>query len=284
MNLKTLKETETSKVSLLRDSDNITKVYKEFFKEEKLNNELLFISLLDTAIKPEIKDNTLIYPYLTPLSDYLNRPIPEPEAVQLMEKCIDILDELISKNVVHRDIKAGNLYIDSERNLLISDFESALKGKGKHSERTCGTPGYMAPEQYKSPKVDWLADQYSFGAIFYKILTGNEAFSHESRNYECQSAITPDPSLDNPKLKVPFCEIVQRMLKPLKIERFQNIADIKAALKDCKNSSTKQVILDDKVIKISPIKKAASKSNLSKTTYGIIFLVVILVAILLKNL
>ncbi|MCM8539876.1 MAG: protein kinase [Lentisphaeraceae bacterium] len=283
MSLKTVKETETSKISFLKTNGEVIKVYKEFFKERDLNKELLFISMLDSALKPEIHGNTLIYPYLTPLSEYLNRPMPETEALSLMNQCLEILEELNLKNVVHRDIKPGNLYLDSNKRLFLSDFESAIKSPDDKELNTCGTPGYMAPEQYKTPNVDWLADQYSLGAVFYKILTGCEAFDENTRTYEYQSSKNPDPSLENAKLKSTFCKTVQKLMNPLKEQRFQSITDIKNAIEECRQSLVKPVILEDKAVKIIPKQKAAKKP-MDKGTYIILILLIILAAVLLKTL
>ena len=61
--------------------------------------------------------------------------------------------------MVHRDLKAANLYFDGGL-LKLADFETVLDD---NSENTCGTPGIMAPEQYSSTVVDWKADQYAAG-------------------------------------------------------------------------------------------------------------------------
>lgn len=282
MSLKTVKETENCKISFLQIDGRTDKVQKEFYNKNLLENELYFTSLLDCALKPEVEDSTLVYPYLTPLSKHIQNPLPEPEAVELMEKCLVILEELKSKKIVHRDIKPGNLYLDSDTSLFLSDFESAQNEDKEDISKTCGTPGYMAPEQYQTPNVDWLADQYSFGAVFYKILTGSEAFEEKERNFEYQSQNTPGPSFKNSKLKAPFCRIVTKAMSPSKGERFQSIEKMKDVLNECKQSLQAVTVLEDKTVKIVPKTKAKKKSKLVR--FIILFLALVLGAVLLKSL
>ncbi|MCM8528384.1 MAG: protein kinase [Lentisphaeraceae bacterium] len=282
MSLKTVKVTEDCKISFLQTDGKTDKVQKEFYNKEFLENELYFTSILDCALKPELKDSTLVYPYLPPLSEYIQNPLPEPEAVELMEKCLVILEELKSKKIVHRDIKPGNLYLDSDNCLFLSDFESAQIEDKEDISKTCGTPGYMAPEQYQTPNVDWLADQYAFGAVFYKMLTGSEAFEEKDRNFEYQSQNTPDPSIKNPKLKAPFCRIVTKTMSPNKEERFQSIEQIRDALAECKKSLQAVTVLEDKTVKIVPKTKAKKKSKLVR--FIILFFALVLGAVLLKSL
>ena len=283
MSLKTVKETETSKVSFFKTDNKAQEVYKEFYNAELLENEIHFSNLLKSSVKSERKENTLIYPYYTCFSSLTTQPTPEPRALQLMEKCIDILEELKIKNIIHRDIKPGNLYLCPQGNVRISDFESSIIKDASDSQKTTGTPGYMAPEQYLSPSVDWLADQYSFGAVFYRILTGSEAFDTSSRNYDKQKNSIPDPSLLNPKLKAPFSHLVQKMMNPQKTKRFKSIPEVRHAISNCHQSLVKSEILEDKVIKIVP--KQDPKSTSPKAiSYIILFLTILTAAILLKSL
>lgn len=282
MSLETVKETDTSKISFLKTDNTIQQVHKEFYNSELLENELTFLNLLKSSVKAERNGNTLIYPYYTCFSSLATQPTPEPRALQLMEKSVDILEEFKNKNVIHRDIKPGNLYLCPQENVRVSDFESSIIKKANDSQKTTGTPGYMAPEQYLSPNVDWLADQYSLGAVFYKILTGAEAFDASSRSYESQNNSTPDPSRLNPKLKVPFSHLVQKMMSPQKTKRFNSIAEIRHAISLCQQSLVKSEILEDKVIKIVP-KQGPKNSSSRAITYIILFLIVLIAAILLKS-
>ena len=282
MTFKTVKKSDTSKISFLLVEGKPQKVYKEFHSENDLKKELQFIELIDSAIKPEIENNCLCYPYLTPLSSYLTHPLPEPEAIKLLTQCINILSELSLKNIIHKDLKPGNLYLNSTGKLFISDFETAQYNNQNNSNNTSGTPGYMAPEQYCNSTVDWLADQYSLGAIFYKILTGSEAFNEDCRTYEIQNSTTPDPSIDNPKLNTHFSSMVKKLLNPDKEKRFQSIKEIQVDLEKCRQSLVKSEILEDKVVQIIPKKKNDDVAKNSISFFIIFAFFIILIIIISK--
>lgn len=283
MNLETVKDSESSKISYFKINNEIKEVHKEFYSQDLLDKEISFNNQLNCSIPAKQVENIIIFPYLTTLEQLIVQPIPEPRALGLMKKATEILQELKNKGIVHRDIKPGNLYLSPDNQLYISDFESTITGNTEDVQRTCGTPGYMAPEQYLSPNVDWLADQYSFGAVFYKILTGSEAFKEEQRNQATQKHLCPDPSIDNPKLKSPFVDLVQKMMNPEKEERFQSIDEINSALNKCEQSLVKTTILEEKTIRIDQNKMVQKKSS-SKLIYLTLFIILIIAAVLLKSL
>jgi len=81
------------------------------------------------------------------------------------------------QGIIHRDIKPGNILIDSRYDITkITDFGLA-KGQDNISTVTAagtvlGTPAYMAPEQFSNSKEGISTDIYTFGATLYHIFTG----------------------------------------------------------------------------------------------------------------
>ncbi|HEU4339243.1 MAG TPA: serine/threonine-protein kinase, partial [Planctomycetota bacterium] len=107
------------------------------------------------------------------------RRLSPDAALKVVPKICEALGYAHSKGVIHRDIKPENILLDREGRLKIADFGLARvvapDGAGAQVTNTnvvMGTPGYMAPEQYQSMKVDHRADIYSLGAVFYEMLTG----------------------------------------------------------------------------------------------------------------
>lgn len=131
--------------------------------------------------------------------------------VDLLTDIADALDISHGAGLVHRDVKPGNVLVDSARTYL-TDFgltkriasRTALTAAG----RTVGTAAYLAPEQIRGQDVDARTDIYAFGCVLYECLTGDVPFvrdtdmavlwAHLEQDPEPPSARIPDlpPALD----------------------------------------------------------------------------------------
>ncbi|MFI6906462.1 serine/threonine protein kinase [Nonomuraea sp. NPDC050394] len=91
------------------------------------------------------------------------------------------LDAAHQVGLIHRDIKPGNILIDTADHVYLCDFgiakmESAttLTTEGQF----LGTMDYAAPEQFRSGPIDRRTDVYALGAVLYQCLTGEKPFPH----------------------------------------------------------------------------------------------------------
>jgi len=105
------------------------------------------------------------------------------EAVRLTMQICEGLHEAHEAGVVHRDIKPGNIIIDTKGRARILDFGLAMvSGEDKLTKTgsTLGTAGYMSPEQVSGKQVDHRSDLFSVGVILYEMLTGRRPFEGDN--------------------------------------------------------------------------------------------------------
>ncbi|XP_051116503.1 L-type lectin-domain containing receptor kinase S.4-like [Andrographis paniculata] len=85
------------------------------------------------------------------------------------------LHEGWEKTVIHRDVKAGNVLLDSEMNGRLGDFGLAKlyeRGENPSTTKVVGTLGYLAPELTKTGKPTASSDVFAFGALLLEVVCG----------------------------------------------------------------------------------------------------------------
>jgi serine/threonine protein kinase len=139
--------------------------------------------------------------------------------------------EYAHKNrVVHRDIKPGNIMVNSEGVVKVVDFGIArlVDFSRTHTNMMIGTPSYMAPELFRKKKADERTDIWAVGVTFYELICYQRPFSGDG--YDIIRSITEDefPAISS---IVPECgsdveSIIQRMLRKQSVDRYQSMEDV----------------------------------------------------------
>ncbi len=159
-------------------------VKNRFFREAEAAGRLSHSNIVTVYDMGEEQDFAFIamdYVSGVPLSDYttVEALLPVPEVYRIIQIVAQALDYAHQQNIVHRDIKPGNvMYNPKDKQVKITDFGIAriTDSVKTRTGSFLGSPSYMAPEQMTGAHVDGRADIYSLGVSFYQLLTGSLPF------------------------------------------------------------------------------------------------------------
>jgi len=136
--------------------------------------------------------------------------------------------------IIHGDIKPGNIFVTPEEKVKLGDFGIArLATQVSGSERVKGTPAYLAPEQILGASQDQRSDQFSFGIVFYQLLTGARPFDGNSVGAVCSEILYVEPvppSKRNPAVPREVDRVVARCLAKNPLERFDSFDQLVRSL------------------------------------------------------
>lgn len=179
--LKVLKESERSKVSLIRHRSTGTKfILRSFTGDPDVYRMLVSFS---SAYLPTVYEvasdgdrNLVLEEYITGdnMGDLLKGALfTSDETRRIVRELCFALWALHSTGAVHRDIKPENVIIHGGTAVLI-DFDASrlYKEAAKNDTHILGTTGFAAPEQYGLTQTDSSSDIYSLGVLINTMLTG----------------------------------------------------------------------------------------------------------------
>jgi serine/threonine protein kinase len=133
------------------------------------------------------------------------------------------------RGVVHRDIKPGNIMLDDDGAVVVTDFGIAKAAESDGltaTGSTIGTPAYMSPEQCSGQTLTTAADQYSLGAVAYELLTGRVPFASDTAiglMYHHVHSV-PDPITQHrPDVPEPMAAAIMRMLAKDPVDRWPGL-------------------------------------------------------------
>ena len=197
---------------------NIIHIYSfdEFENQRYLVMELADRGSLDTLIEHQVK-------------------LPELKVLDIGIKISSALDMALKHNLLHRDIKPGNILFNADDEPKLVDFGLArnVEAEPESTTVTEGTPYYVAPEKIKRERETFLSDMYSLGCTLYHALTGHVPFEaptvEELVAAHVQIALTP-PNAVLPEVSQPTSDALVKVLAKNPADRFLSYDEFRMVL------------------------------------------------------
>ena len=141
-----------------------------------------------------------------------------------------------ARGIVHRDVKAANILIDSDGRVIVTDFGVALRASDvtlTAAGTLIGTPAYMSPEQCSGLRAGPQSDQYSLAVVAFQMLAGATPFQSDTlAGIIKHHFFTPPPDLRIARNDIPpaLLQVISRALSKNATERFGSTNEMLAAL------------------------------------------------------
>ncbi len=184
------------------------------------------------------------------------------EALPIAQQIAEAVAAAHEHEVIHRDLKPGNIKITPEGRIKVLDFglAKALGGEALDQQstvtqpgRVMGTPSYMSPEQARGLETDKRCDIWSFGCVLYEMLTGKVPFKGETVSDTLAGILDREPNWHALPQATPanIRILLHRCLEKDSRRRLHDIADAAIEIRETLSGTLEAFALPGKVAPVS---------------------------------
>ncbi|HEX5104922.1 MAG TPA: sigma-70 family RNA polymerase sigma factor [Pirellulaceae bacterium] len=167
------------------------------------------------------------------------QPVSPPDAAAWVAQAARIVHSAHEQGVVHCDLKPGNLLLDEQGQIHVTDFGLAARAAAGESNLLAGTPAFMAPEQVDPAwgPISPRTDIFGLGAVLFFLLFGQPPHTGATIA-EVLSRVAADspvaiPDQRDDRLNLDLVAIIRRCLAKSPAGRFPTAAELAAGLRTC---------------------------------------------------
>jgi len=194
------------------------------------------------------------------------KPLKLEEVLSIALQIAEAVAAAHEHDVIHRDLKPGNIKITPEGKVKVLDFglakavgSEALDQQSTVTEpgRVIGTPAYMSPEQVRGKLADKRSDIWSFGCVMYEMLSGRVPFKGETVSDTLANILQTNPDWQALPGSTPanIVALLRRCLEKEPRRRLRDIGDIAIPLEDT-TVELQRSTLPTETVKAEPVQPA----------------------------
>lgn len=209
------------------------------------------VEVFDVALGQDLAYMAMEFIEGSTLSERLERGVTLEEALQIAEKLGRALHHAHRMNIIHRDMKPGNVLLRENGEPALTDFGLAKaldENVGLSQTGTLqGTPAYMSPEQVegKHARIDGRADIYSLGVTLFEMVMGRLPFEAPTvEQLIAKICVSEAPRAKGKNIPSSVSTIIERCLAKEAFDRYDTAEDF---ADDCRR------VLENKPIEARPV-------------------------------
>lgn len=234
---------KTLKPIYISDSNFVSRFKREAQTAANLNHPNI-VQIFDWGVEKNEPYFVMEYVEGTTLSSVLakNKRVNISDALYIGSQVSAALHEAHENNLVHRDIKPGNIMITPGGKIKVTDF-GIVSIQDEDSDITksgtiLGTANYISPEQAQGLPVSKQSDLYSLGVVLYELISGKTPFDGDTPISIATKHLTEKPKPISELINdIPTGveKIVLKLLNKKQINRYKSAEDLRAALNQQKS-------------------------------------------------